>query len=180
MQIKDIETLQDGVSGLSFSGKAVVVMSPKEHTGQYGAFTTQFIVLEDASGSVGVKLYANTIPVEAKGSLIKVSQAKTSSYKNKDNELVKQIEVPSKGKIQIAEYTDEPEVTTETSTPTTSTLPKAKQTYAESILETLEEVHGVLTSEVAKGLLESAKQSGWNSEDIRAFTISRLIEKSRR
>jgi len=181
MNIKQILELDVGLAGISVAGRLKVVMPERKHTGQYGEFTTQFVVIEDETGSLPVKVYEKILPQESKGKVVKVTSAKITSYTNKNNELVKQLDVGKKSGIEVVEETDVKEAKEEGDKTMSGVkeLPK-KKTFEATCVEAFAEVEAALCCEEGKAMLKACTDAGWSSEDTRAMFISRLIEHSRR
>jgi len=100
MKIKDILELDAGIEGITAEGQITKLFDPKEYDGPYGTFTTQFLVLEDDTGSIGAKVIGATLEPGCKGKVVKLEKIKLISYE-KDGEEVKQLEVPKKVTIQF-------------------------------------------------------------------------------
>jgi len=78
------------------------ILKPREVKGQKGTFWSQFIVIKDTTGKIGLDFTAGsedeTIPTSAKGRQVMVEGAKGTVYQDKNNETQRKL---SRGKVKL-------------------------------------------------------------------------------
>jgi len=79
---KKIIYLKDGERNLEITGRVIDVSEPKEVQTKRGETTLREITIGDDTGRVPVTLWGDNVSVK-KGSVIKISNAWTTSYKGK-------------------------------------------------------------------------------------------------
>jgi hypothetical protein len=92
MKIKDILTLDVGVSGLSASGIVKKAMPSRnvsgEHNGKPYSFWSSFVVLKEDGSEIGIDLNSETALTLHEGDTITVEKGKLDSYKDKKGNVV--------------------------------------------------------------------------------------------
>ena len=92
MNIAQIMNLDVGMKGITCSGKITWANKPKNITGTSDSgndydFWSQFIVIEDNTGKIGVSITVETDQDSVKkGDMVTVEKAELQEYRNKDNE----------------------------------------------------------------------------------------------
>lgn len=85
-----------------------LVLKPREVKGQKGSFWSQFLVIKDKTGKIGLDFTANSednmIPASAKGKAILVEAAKGTTYPDKNKETQRKL---SRGRITVNKVQEE-------------------------------------------------------------------------
>lgn len=92
MNIEQIMDLDVGMKGITCKGKVTWANKPKNITGTSDSgndydFWSQFIVIEDATGKIGVSITVEEDQCSPKkGDMVTIEKAELQEYYNKDNE----------------------------------------------------------------------------------------------
>ena len=180
MNIKQALELDNGVSGIALGARIVKVLPPKSHTGAYGSFTTQYIVVADDSGEVLVKITEKTVGDSYTNAMVTIGGAKLVKY-TKGGEEKSMLEVPSKGTFELGGPHSAETKPTATEKPVAKE-PKvvAKVSFEDILPEAIKETNSIINDIELGRVLTAAKDNGWSSEDVRSILISRMIEKARK
>ena len=113
---------------------------------------------------------------------------KLSSYTDKDGVLQLSLEATGKECVitMARDAKTEPATLPSTTTPASTTTPKSKETVAPPktfdmmITEVVDEVQVVFNNPAISEIVKLGAEKGFASEDVRAFIISRMIQKERK
>lgn len=167
MQIKDIKKLEIDTKGFTVKARVLNTYESKEYKGQYGAFTKQSVqLIGEDDEKIFIRLSNNFISRQDIGNLIEVTDCTLDSYKD---EL--KLETSKDSKVIIAN--GEKKETQKRTAPSEDIAPPKK--FEELIDKAINEVNTIITRPEFKTLMETAKERGLSTEDMRAFLMNRLI-----
>ena len=164
MTIKELKSMDDGVSGVAVEAQVLNSYAPREIKGQYGTFKSQNVQLVDGEDKMYVGIVKDFVNKEDIGKKIAVTNCKVGSYKGE-----KQLSATKSSEVKMERTA---KVGQESITP--------HKSYGDMVTEALDEVGTVVSNPVMTKLMEVAKEKGFTSEDVRAMFISRMIEKAKK
>lgn len=169
MNITEVKKLDVGVKGLTVTGKLLNCYPPSEKPGKTGPFTSQKIQLieEDTDEKISVWIGNGFVGKEDIGKDIEIT---TCSLKKYHDEL--ELGTASKSVVTI-----EREKTVTAASVKESVVPP--KSFEEKTKSAIQEVAIIFDIPEFKETLAMGVNIGLSTEDVRAFVISRMIQKDR-
>ena len=185
MKIRDILQQAVGTKGLEVSGVLKVVMPAKTREGKDGEFKSQFLVVKDDTGELGVNLNEKELAQELKGTEITITNGTLGSYVGGDGETKYTLNIAKSGKVIMPGGIQESSPPPESKPAPESGKGGGGQEgrslvgVAKNLDTAIEIATDVLTTDKARDLLIKAKAKGWDSTDVRELVIKIFAQLSR-